>query len=93
MTSSKEVNWTLVIEDPKKLIDRNEIGLGSTFNIAVGRNVRGNDQYIDMIHGFCKTVETVRGDTGIVTYAFSGRDNIIKASRKLKVKQARQQEK
>jgi hypothetical protein len=85
--SNEGMKWTLVIEDSHKAIDRNVIGLGSTFNISI-TPVR-SAQHKDIIHGYCKSVETVRGSDGVMKYAFSGYDSVTskkKASQKPKAR-------
>lgn len=61
--------FSVMVEDSQKVIDRNVIGLGCRFNIAVGKTPL---EYKDVIHGYCKVVETKRDDTGLLVYVFSG---------------------
>jgi hypothetical protein len=62
-------SFQVMIEDSQKVIDRNVVGLGCRFNIAVGKTPA---EYQDIIHGYCKVVETKRDDTGILIYVFGG---------------------
>lgn len=61
--------FQVMIEDSQRLIDRNIIGLGSRFNIAVGKTPTS---YQDVLHGYCKAVNTKRDDTGTLIYIFGG---------------------
>jgi hypothetical protein len=61
--------FSVMVEDSAKTVDRNVIGLGCRFDIAVGKTAA---EYKDVIHGYCKVVETKRDDTGLLVYVFSG---------------------
>lgn len=57
------------VEDSQKVIDRNQVGLGSRFEISLGKTPTS---FNDVMVGYCKVVNMKRDDTGLLVYTFSG---------------------
>jgi hypothetical protein len=62
-------SFQVQIEDSQRVIDTNQVGLGSKFEISVGKTPTS---FNDIMVGYCKIVNVKRDDTGLLIYTFSG---------------------